>query len=109
MYRVISFFIVLLVCFHVLETDGPCDYEEHFSESISYSSPHSQVSPVPVEDHEHHGNKHIVPEHFGHTAVLLSDSFGFEVYLNSFLILHPRSSHGKIHHFISENFRPPLV
>lgn len=109
MNRLISFFIVLLVCFHVLETDGPCDFEEHFAETVSSTSSHSQVSPAPIESHEQHGHKHIVPEHFGHSAVVLVDCFEFSVQLNSVLVQFSQRPNGKIRHFGSENFRPPLA
>lgn len=98
--------MLLLVGFHTLETDGPCDYEEHYLAKTLNVDVHSQYQ-IPV-DHEHEEPHVGFGEHFGHCSVVIEPSFVVYPYAENKVVQNFHISHIQLSNYISENFRPPL-
>ena len=97
--------LLILVGFHLFETDGPCDYVEHL-ESMMSQNADTQLK-VP-SSHAHSEHKIIISEHFGHSsAVIVGNSLirFLPTILHVISFKHIPSS---LNCFKSENFRPPI-
>lgn len=108
LFRVVSILMLALVCFHVVESDGPCDYEEYFTalkSTVSYDADFL----LPEHSDIHHIHDVFVPDHLGHTSVVLMNDLQIVASMISFTVTFPDLHSGDIQKFVFENYRPPRL
>lgn len=106
-FRFTALILLLVVGFHTVETDGPCDYEEHYIAKTFNVDVHSHYQ-IP-EHHDHDETDANFGEHFGHCSVVLDSAFSIFQFapnkIGASYVFHRFQLSG----YISENFRPPRL
>lgn len=97
--------LLALTFFHVIDFDGPCDYEE---ENGSHSSCILKSCKIPAQEAPTVSNHNHIPDHIGHSPVIFSSWKKPEI--NYYILgkFHYHIADQNFSFFNSEIFRPPV-
>lgn len=103
--QLMAVFLLVLTFAHVIDSDGPCDYEENQGK---HSTCLEESCHIPSQNSTNIPSNYFIPDHIGHSPVIISSKVKLQVthYLLR-QIFYP-SAFNKILFFHSEIFRPPL-
>lgn len=103
--RFMTIFLLLLTFAHVIDSDGPCDFEE---DQDKHSTCFLKNCKIPTQDSTNVPSHYFIPDHIGHSPIVFfSWKYPQVNYLHQFQIYYPEISK-EISLFYSEIFRPPL-